>query len=691
MRIFILLTLIVNFCLFSQNNIEEKEVEKLFLNLVNPDSFKSHLKELTKKPHVSGSLASKEVQNYIKKTMSNAGLEAKLYPYDVYMSKEPGKSLVEIVLPSREPLNQQEDILKEDPYSNDPGLWKGWNAYSGSGDVTAEIVYANYGRKEDFEKLNTLGVSIKDKIVIARYGGNFRGYKAKFAQENGAIGLIIYTDPKDSGFTKGLVYPEGPYYNESTIQRGSLKTQKFSGDPLTPFEPALPLDNRKKIKRLNPENVELHKIPVTPLSYGAAQKILEKMKGGPVPSSWQGGLPFTYRIEGGSSLKVRLKVDQKRNYVRINNVIGSIKGDKYPNEWIILGCHLDAWGFGATDPSSGTAMLLSLSESLGKLIKKGYKPKRSVLIGHWDAEEHGLIGSTEWVEQMREDLSAKGVAYLNFDGAVSGKKFGASSAPSLKKLIIDATKEVKYPYSDETVFSFWKGENQNEEPPIGNLGGGSDHVAFYMHLGIPSMSGGSGGTTLYHSNYDSFHYYKNFVDPEFKMGQTIEKIAGIMTLRLANSEIILYDIERYAKDLKIHFERVESKIKKYDLKFKGFKLSKESIIKLNESSSELSSKIILANKEEKLSKKRIKSINKQMISLEKSFIDNKGMYYGNWYRSLYASSDPFSGYGAWILPGIEYEIALKSSEKLNEWDQRYSNSINNLNQKMRKLISFFEN
>jgi len=694
MRIFILLTLVINFCLFSQNNIDtkEKEVEKIFLNLVDPNSFKSHLKELTKKPHVSGSIANEEVQNYIKKTMSNAGLDVILYPYDVYMSKEPGKSIVEIVLPSREPLNQQENILKEDPFSSDPGLWKGWNAYSGSGDVTTEIVYANYGRKEDFEKLNTLGVQIKGKIVIARYGGNFRGYKAKFAQKNGAVGLIIYTDPKDSGFTKGLVYPEGPFYDESTIQRGGLKTQKFSGDPLTPFQPALPLNNRKKIKRLNPEMVELHKIPVTPLSYGAAKKILEKMKGNPVPSSWQGGLPFTYRIEGGSNLKVRLKVDQKRNYVRINNVIGSIKGDKYPNEWIILGCHLDAWGFGATDPNSGTAMLLSLSESLGKLISKGYKPKRSILIAHWDAEEHGLIGSTEWVEQMRDELSIKGVAYLNFDGGVSGKKFGASSAPSLKKLIIDATKEIKYPYTDETVFSFWKGEkNVNQEPPIGNLGGGSDHVAFYMHLGIPSMSGGSGGTTLYHSNYDSFHYYKNFVDPEFKMGETIEKIVGIMTLRLANSDIILYDIERYAKDLKIHFERVENKVKKYNSNFKGFNLSKESIFKLDESSSKLASKILLTSKETKLSRKKIKSINKQMISLEKSFIDYQGMYYGNWYRSLYASSDPFSGYGAWILPGIEYEIALKSSDKLDEWDKRYSNSINSLTGKMKKLISLFEN
>ncbi len=697
MKLFILLTLAINFCLFSQddlnkNKIKEKEIEKLFLNLVDTDSFKSHLKELTKKPHVSGSIANEKVQNYIEKTMSNAGLDVSLYPYDVYMSKEPGNSIVEIVLPSREPLNQQENILNEDPFSSDSGLWKGWNAYSGSGDVTSEIVYANYGRKEDFEKLNKLGVKIKGKIVIARYGGNFRGYKAKFAQENGAIGLIIYTDPIDSGFTKGLVYPEGPFYNEWTIQRGGLKTQKFSGDPLTPFEPALPLNSKKKITRLNPDKVELHKIPVTPLSYGSAKKILGQMKGNPTPRSWQGGLPFTYRLEGGSNLKVRLKVDQKRNFVRINNVIGSIKGSKYPNEWIILGCHLDAWGFGATDPNSGTAMLLSLSESLGKLIKKGYKPKRSILIAHWDAEEHGLIGSTEWAEHMRDELSEKGVAYLNFDGGVSGKKFGASSSPSLKKLILEASKEIKYPYNDKTVFSFWKGEkNKDQEPPIGNLGGGSDHVAFYMHLGIPSMSGGSGGTTLYHSNYDSFYYYKKFVDPEFKMGSTIEKIVGIMTLRLANSEIISYDVERYAKDLKIHFDRVENKIKKYNANFKGFKLSKESITKLDESSSELANQISLTSKEKSFSRKKIKSINKQMISLEKSFIDKQGMYYGNWYRSLYASSDPFSGYGAWILPGIEYEISLKSSKKLDEWDKRYSNSINDLNQKMKKLTLSFKN
>ena len=252
--------------------------------------------------------------------------------------------------------------------------------------------------------------------------------------------MIIYTDPKDSGYTKGLVYPEGPYYNRSTIQRGSLLTTDFTGDPLTPFQPALPLDGKQKIKRISPGQAQLHTIPVTPIGYGEAQKILGQMRGRAVPQSWQGGLPFTYRLEGGENLSVRLKVDQPIDFVRATNVVGMLKGSEAPDEWIILGCHFDAWGFGATDPNSGTAMLLSLSETLGKLKDKGYSPKRSILIGHWDAEEHGVIGSSEWVEQMRKQLNAKGVVYMNFDGGVSGKRFGASAAPTLKKLLIEASK-----------------------------------------------------------------------------------------------------------------------------------------------------------------------------------------------------------------------------------------------------------
>ena len=665
---------------------KQLKIEEIFSNEIDKSSFKKHLKKLTERPHVVGSEGNTEVIRYIGQVMDDAGFKVTNYPYDVYLPNKPGNSIIEIVTPSRDILNQKEDIIPDDPFTSDPELWKGWNAFSGSGDVTAEVVYANYGRKQDFEQLKELGVEIKGKIVIARYGGNFRGYKAKFAEANGASGLIIFTDPQDSGFTRGLVYPEGPFYNSSTIQRGSLLTTDFTGDPLTPFEPALPLDGKKKIKRLDPKDAQLHTIPVTPIGYGEAQKILGQMQGNPVPSSWQGGLPFTYRLEGGSSLTVRLKVDQKIDFVRATNVIGMLKGSESPDEWIILGCHLDSWGFGATDPSSGTAMLLSLSETLGKLNDEGYRPKRSILIGHWDAEEHGVIGSTEWVEQMRDELSAKGVVYMNFDGAVSGKGFGASSAPTLKKLLVEASKDVKYPYTDQTLYEFWNRNNQ-DEPPIGNLGGGSDHIAFYMHVGVPSMSGGAGGPNVYHSNYDSFRFYERFVDPEFQMGAMVEHMAGLMTLRMANGDLIPYNLNRYASDLKMHISNAESKINLYNKGFDGFSSTSKAIQSLEQTSEKLTQKIQSYLAEGDFSKKELSNLNQQLIGLEKSFISDKGMYFGSWYRSLYASSDPFSGYAAWILPGLEYEIALKSSDRLEEWDFRYSEAVNSLNLKMNELIN----
>ncbi|MDG1247531.1 MAG: M28 family peptidase [Flavobacteriaceae bacterium] len=661
------------------------EIEKIFAKQIDKTSFKKHLKKLTERPHVVGSEANEEVIRYIGEVMKLAGLNVTNYPYDVFLPNKPGTSLIEIVTPSREVLNQKEDIISDDPFTQDPLLWKGWNAFSGSGDVTAEVVYVNYGRKEDFETLKTLGIDVKGKIVLARYGGNFRGYKAKFAEANGAAGLIIFTDPKDSGFTKGLVYPNGPYYNPSTIQRGSLLTADFTGDPLTPFEPALPLDGKKKVKRLDPKDAQLHTIPVTPIGYGEAEKILGQMKGKVVPQSWQGGLPFTYRLEGGNSLTVRLKVEQKIDFVRATNVIGMLKGSEAPDEWIILGCHLDSWGFGATDPSSGTAMLLSLSETLGMLKDKGYAPKRSILIGHWDAEEHGVIGSTEWVEQMKDQLNANGVVYMNFDGAVSGKNFGASAAPTLKKLLVETSKEVQYPYTDQTLYEFWNKTNQIE-PPIGNLGGGSDHIAFYMHVGVPSMSGGAGGPNVYHSNYDSFRFYEKFVDPEFQMGPMVENMAGLMALRMANAEIIPYNLNRYAQDMKIHFSNAENKINRYDKEFDGFKLTADAINSLEKVSDELTINIKSYLESKDYSKKELKNLNEQLIALEKSFISDEGMYFGSWFKSIYASSDPFSGYAAWILPGLEYEIALNSSERLQEWDTRYASAVKSLHLKMKQLI-----
>lgn len=669
---------------FLQTQLEvQKKFEQDFLQAVDYDRFKVHLTELTKNPHIAGTPENELVKDYMVKIMADAGMDVKVWPYDVYLPNHPGKSELQIISPVSMTLSQKEGALPDDPFSDDPRLHLGFNAFSGSGDVTAEVVYVNYGTREDFMKLAEMGVDLKGKIAVARYGGNFRGYKAKYAEQNGMIGLVVYTDPKDNGFTRGEVYPTGPFFNETTIQRGSMLTLDYTGDPLTPNVPALPLDGPEKVDRLDPKDVPFHTIPVTPIGYGAAKEILSRMTGTDVPEAWQGGLPFPYKLTGGPELKVRVMVDQKPDFIRANNVVGTFVGKDFPDEWIIMGSHYDAWSFGATDPNSGTAMLLTFAEALGELYKNGQKPSRSILIGHWDAEEQGVIGSTEWVEHLRDELGAKAISYMNFDGGVSGRNFGASAAPTLKKLIIDASKEVMYPDSTKTVFEIWAGKNP--EPGIGNLGGGSDHIAFYMHVGIPSLSGGSGGPTAYHSNYDNLHYYSKFSDPSFKMGGAVAQLFGLVALRQANAAVIPYDVPRYAQDLKGHFENAVKNVQTIAPDFAGFDQVDAALSKLESSSAAYQQALNAATEKGIISAEKLAQINKGLITLEKSWIDPKGMYYGDWYKSLYVCNDPFSGYASWILPGIQYEVAIRNTERLEEWDGRYASAILDLSRKIDEL------
>ncbi|HRE66517.1 MAG TPA: M28 family peptidase [Cyclobacteriaceae bacterium] len=658
----------------------QTKAEEIFLQQQQSERYKNHLKELTKEPHIAGTKANERVRDYMADVMRKAGLQVEIFPYDIYLPVMPGSAYAEVVEPIRIPLNSKEYIHKEDPFSANPNLPIGFNAYTGSGDVTAEVVYANYGRREDFEKLAAMGISVKGKIVIARYGGNFRGYKAKYAEQYGAAGLIIFTDPGDSGYAKGIVYPNGPYYDESGIQRGSLLTIDWTGDPLTPFEPALPVDGKKKIVRKKPEEVKgLHTIPVMPLPYGSAKEIIGRMTGKPVPAGWQGGLPYTYRLEGGPELKVRVNVQQKMEIQRVYNVVGTLVGSESPDQWIVAGAHYDAWGFGATDPNCGTAMLLTLSESLGKLAQAGHKPKRTIKIAHWDAEEQGVIGSTEWVEQFRDELTAKGVAYFNADGAVSGRNFGGASSPSLKGLVIDVTKAVPYPDSAKSVYDHWR--RNRPEAPIGNLGGGSDHIAFYSHVGIPSWSGGTGGPTIYHSNHDSFSFYERFGDPTFTMGPLVERVFGIAALRLANADIIPYNVSRYGTDLRTHFESLQKSISAYDKSENKF--SFDALLKASDDLKKTGEACEAALKNAKDSNK--KAINTELLSLERQWIDQEGMPFGNWYKSLYASPDPYSGYASAILPGFQYEVANKSTANLKTWEQKYLTTIARLKTKMETI------
>ena len=670
----------------STSNQQELKLEELFLKLPKSEGFKNHLRELTKEPHLAGSPENKRVADYITQAMQKAGLKVERPPYDIYMPTSAGEVSLEIVTPHRMPLNTQEDILESDPFSKMPRIQPGWNSYSGNGDVTAEVVYVNHGTKEDFAKLVQLGISLKGKIAIARYGGNFRGYKSKYAQEAGAVGCIIFSDPMDVGYMKGLSYPEGKFFSESTIQRGSVLVLDYTGDPLTPNEPALPRDGKTQVKRLNPEDVPFLKIPVTPIGYGAAKEILSQMTGTPVPTEWQGGLPFTYRVEGGSKLTVRLKVKQDKDFTRVEDVIGTLEGSEFPDEWVIVGSHYDAWEFGATDPNSGTAMLLSLADALGELAKQGYRPKRTIKIAHWDAEEHGILGSTEWVEQYRDELNQKGVAYMNADGACSGLNFGGASSPSLKSVIVEATKVVPYPNSDKSIYEKWmeSARNKAEGPNIGNLGGGSDHLGFYAHVGIPSGSVGMGGPTMYHSAYDNFQWYSSVGEPDFVAGPTVSKVMGLIALRLANADIIPYDVARYGKDLKMHLTSAEKDIKSYSASYSAKNMIDQADI-LQKNGEAYQQLLLQKLNSKSLNKNALKEINKTLISLERSFIDDKGMAYGTWYRSLYASSDPYSGYASWMLPGLLYESSLKSTKNLPDLERRHIAAFKKLDSKVLEL------
>lgn len=668
---------------FEDQKQAQTDLEDRLLTMHSPEVYREHLYNLTQTPAFAGQEENRVVIDYIHNTMSEAGLSVENYDYDVLLP-QPGRVSVSVITPEEIDLANQEDEYDEDPYTFHENLVHGWTAYSGSGNVTAEVVYANYGTKEDFEKLAELGVTVDGKVVIARYGGNFRGYKAKYAEEAGAAGLIIFTDPPAD---TNNVYPNGIFSDESAIQRGSLLTLNYFGDPLTPFEPALPLDHPETPDRLDIDDVDFHTIPVAPIGYGAADEILSRMKGDEAPKEWQGNFDYTYRLTGGPELTVNVDVDQPYEMKRISNVIGVIEGSEYPDEWIILGAHLDAWSFGATDPNSGTAMLLTLAESLSELVKEGYQPKRSIMIGHWDAEEFMLIGSSEWVEQLEDELMAKSVLYLNADMSVTGPNFRASSSPSLKKPITEAAKRVTHPDTGLSIYDYWSERSADGAPSIGNLGGGSDHVGFYMYAGIPSAGVSiSGSVPIYHTNFDTFWFYENHLDPDFGYGPALADVYGLIALRFANAQILPYDIASYSTDLNAHMESI-SELAGTDLFTEsGLPEKMEQITALTDQYEEL---LRQQTENQSLNRFSQRSINQDLIQLERSFINDEGLPFSPWLRSLYASSDPYSGYASWMLPAYRYAIEedlLEDEAFISELHSSHLNALSRFADRLESII-----
>jgi len=668
---------------------EQARCEELFLPLPSSGSFREHLRTITEDPHPTGSEAQRRVGAYLAESMSRAGLEVRSHPYDVYLPELTDDVEVHIVTPVAMRLSNREPAIPEDRFSGHPDLLNGWNAFSGSGDATGEVVYANFGTREDYLALDSMGISLEGKIVVARYGENFRGYKVEFAEDRGAAGVIMFNDP---GEDTGDEYPRGPMMNSQTIQRGSVLVLPWTGDPLTPFVPALPVDGARRVERLDPEEIPLHGIPVLPIGYASASEILSRMEGARAPARWQGGLDLTYRLTGGAGLTVRVRVNQPKSLTRAVNVVGTIRGTEYPDEWFILGSHYDPWGFGAIDPNGGTAMLLTLAEALGALADHGCAPRRSIMIAHWDAEEAGIIGSTEWVEEFREELEANAIAYINADGAVSGASFGASSSPSLKQPILDATRAVAYPGAGLSVYEWWLGraEQGSEEPALGDLGGGSDHVAFYTHAGVPSgalSSGNPGG--VYHSNYDNFAWFERFGDTDFVFGPMVARANGVLALRFANADVLPYDVERYPTDVRAHVQTLYDVARDRRL---GVDLSNllASTDDLEDAARDLADARRGWTAAGPVSAAAAARVNRALIGLEKAWLNDRGLQSRPWSRSLYVSPDPFSGYASWMMPGLRYEIETDDRADLPGWERVYVNAIRDLTARMREAERLIE-
>lgn len=527
-----------------------------------PANIENWMERMTREPFYVGAPYNLENARWVAGMFQGWGYEAEIVEYEV-LFPTPLVRRVELLEPESFVASLEEPEIPEDGSSGVPGRLPTYNAYSADGDVTAELVYVNQGIPRDYEELDRMGIDVKGKIVIARYGGSWRGIKPKVAHERGAIGAILYSDPRDDGFFQGDAYPKGPYRAEFGVQRGAVQDMPlYPGDPLTPGIGATADAERLSVE----EAPTIMQIPVLPLSWGDALPLLRSLEGPVAPPSWRGALPITYHVGPGPA-KVRLRAEFDWGMETAYNVIAKLPGEEYPDEWVIRGNHRDGWAMGAADPISGHVAMMEEARLIGELARSGRRPKRTVVYGSWDAEEPGLLGSTEWVEHRAEELSAKAVAYINTDG--SGRGFlGMGGSHTLQSFINQVARSVTDP---QTGVSVWErlraaravgGSREPEDRTdivIAPLGSGSDYTPFLQHLGIASLNlgfGGESGGGSYHSQYDSFDHYKRFGDPGFRYGATLARVTATATLRLANADAIPLRFEPFVANVKGYAEQV---------------------------------------------------------------------------------------------------------------------------------------
>ena len=650
----------------------ELAIEKRFLAAPDPKLAEEHLRILTQAPHIAGSPEDKATADYVATKFREAGLDTEIVEYKIWFNY-PAEVSVDVTAPADVKMHgPTREHVDGDPFQDDPRVVMPYNGMSPSGDVEADVVYANYGSPEDFQKLEQMKIEVRGKLVLVRYGQNFRGVKAFVAQERGAAGLIIYSDPADDGWKRGDKYPKGPWRPDTGVQRGSIGYMfEFAGDPTTPGTAATP--TLPDSKRITPqESAQMPKIPTTPISYADAWPILEHLGGPDSPRDWQGALPFTYHV-GPGPVRVKLHLKQDYQFRTVWDVIGKVRGSESPDEWVVAGNHRDAWVYGAVDPNSGTAAMLEAVHGIGDLLKSGWKPKRSIVVCSWDAEELGLMGSTEWGEQHPSEL-ANAAAYFNMDVAVSGPKFGASSVPSLKQFIRDVAKMVPSPRGG-TVYEVWRkatlpgadssqaaaeaiGETRRlpqaqgrDDAPVGDLGSGSDYTVFLQHLGVPSSDVSSSGPYgVYHSAFDNFNWFKKFGDPDFTYEQEMARIYGLEVVRMANSDVLPYDFEEYGKEVSVY---VDAAKKRAEVKFGD---RAPSFTTLNDAAKRFEEAGTKALEKERKTPSDPARLNQSLRAVERDLLIPAGLPRRPWYHHAIYAPGEYTGYAAVVIPGVNEAI-----------------------------------
>jgi N-acetylated-alpha-linked acidic dipeptidase len=639
----------------------ERAAEASAIQRPSATSASAHSRFLSLEPHMAGTPAQARTRDYVISEMKSWGLETDVRTYSVWMP-HPVSTRLWRITPNPIELDLKEGPVPEDTTSGAFPQVLAFNGYGAAGDVRGEVVYVNYGLIEDYAQLDSMGVSVKGKIAIARYGRSYRGIKAREAEKHGALGLIIYSDPADDGYVKGDVYPVGPMRPPQGIQRGSVMNP--DGDPSTPGYPS-----KSGVRRIPTAQMDVPHIPVIPVSYRNASELLRDLAGNSIPQPWQGGLPFRYHVGPGPvQARVAVSTDAATNaYKDIWDTFGIIRGSVFPDEIVMVGGHRDAWGPGAADNVSGTISVLEAARAIAEEAKAGRMPKRTIVFATWDAEEWGLLGSTEYVEDDTLRLKRSAVAYLNQDDVAQGPNFSLGGSPSLRSLLRDVAKEVPDPSREGSVYDVWRKRahlaSDTLEPPMGDPGGGSDFAGFYNHLGIPIVDWGFGGPQgVYHSAYDSYHWMSKFGDPTFEYHATNGRIAVAALLRLANAEILPYDYVEYTRTVAGFVSQVSQTIAAKRWKLSGDELS-GAVSRMGAAAADFARARDRALASP-VSTDKARQVNAKLLEVERELTRPQGLVTRPWFRNLIYAADENNGYSTMVLPSVNEAIRTNNEDKV---------------------------